>query len=283
MWQCGWLMPKEGAYYDINRFPLQNASSVRDVELFSYPSGKDEKLFTGWSRKIISIKKNERFPFLGRTCPGIFEMVQLLRGHEQAFIDFLQNVQIAEALMDKVLEHKIDYYNRAIDILNSNHVEHFIISESDDFGAQNGLLIGEEMYRKFVKTRHQELFSFIKKKSNNRAFIELHSCGSIRKLIPDLIEAGVEILNPVQTTAEDMEPALLKRDFGTEIVFHGGGIDTQHLLPKGSKREIEDGVKRNIDMLALGGGFIFSPIHSIQYDVPFENFIVMLREFRKNA
>ena len=111
--------------------------------------------------------------------------------------------------------------------------------------------------------------------------IFLHSCGSIRPIIPDLIDAGVDILNPVQFTAKDMELKGLKKDFGRDITFWGGGIDTQSTLNKGAPQQVSDEVKRIIDVMAPGGGFVFAPVHNVQEDVPPENFWAMWETWEK--
>jgi uroporphyrinogen decarboxylase len=135
------------------------------------------------------------------------------------------------------------------------------------------------MYRKYVKPRHKELFNFIHSKTGAKIFI--HSCGSFRDVIPDLIEVGVDIINPVQFNAGRMEATGLKKDFGKDIVFWGGGVDTQRILPTGTVQEVKDCVKRQIEVLAPGGGFVFNTVHNIQADVPPQNLVAMLEAFKE--
>jgi uroporphyrinogen decarboxylase len=118
------------------------------------------------------------------------------------------------------------------------------------------------------------------KRGAPEAFVIFHSCGSVRKILPDLIDIGVEVLNPVQTTAAGMEPVALKRDFGKDVSFWGGGVDTQGVLPRGTPAEVRDDVRRNVDALAPGGGFVFCTVHNIQADVPPENVMAMVEELR---
>ena len=218
---------------------------------------------------------------LGRTCPGIFEMPAILCGHQKAMTDLALNPALSEAIMDRILELKLVYYRAAIERVLAGGVEHFIACESDDLGAQRGLLISPEMYRRMVKPRHAHLFSAIKTFSAGRAFVGLHCCGAIRELLPDLIESGVEVLNPIQVSAAGMDTRELKRDFGDALVFHGGGVDTQGTLVSGTAQQVRDEVRRRMDDLAPGGGFIFSPVHSIQHDVPFGNFMAMVEAYRR--
>jgi uroporphyrinogen decarboxylase len=115
------------------------------------------------------------------------------------------------------------------------------------------------------------------------AKVMFHSCGNVRPIIPDFIEMGIDILNPVHITATGMEPSMLKKDFGRDIVFWGGGVDTQKVLPSLSPQEVSDHVKRNIEALAPGGGFVFATVHNIQSEVPPANIIAMLDTLNKNG
>lgn len=148
-----------------------------------------------------------------------------------------------------------------------------IIRLGDDLGMNTGPLMGPEMYRKLFKPRHTILCNFINTHSSMHTFI--HSCGSIYKLIPDLIEAGFEILNPVQTNARDMQPERLKKEFGASVTFWGGGADTRSILNMGTPEQVKDHVRGNIEVLSPGGGFIFNTIHNILPDVPPQNIVAM--------
>jgi uroporphyrinogen decarboxylase len=130
-----------------------------------------------------------------------------------------------------------------------------------------------DTYRTFFKPRHAALNAYVHERTTLKTF--LHSCGSIHKLLPDLIEAGVDIINPVQITAKDMEPWRLKADFGTDITFWGGGADTRKVLPHGTPDEVKDHVRQNIDTFAPGGGFVFVPAHNMLPDIPPQNIEAM--------
>jgi uroporphyrinogen decarboxylase len=284
-WNCLWLMPTDGKYYDIVRFPLADVQEPSDLKDHIWPAEDSPLIFDRMEKEADeSFNIHQRGLVLGRTCPGIFEMLHILCGHEKALEDIAANPGLSEHIMDRILELKLTYYKSAIDRLNKAGVEFYIISESDDLGTQNSLLISPTMYRRLVKPRHAELFREIKKYSKGKAFIELHSCGAVREIIPDLIESGVEILNPVQVSAAGMDDTRsLKKDFGKDIVFHGGGVDSQFTLPYATPAEVKEEVKRRINDLADGGGFIFTPVHSIQYDVPFENFIAMIEAYKESV
>jgi uroporphyrinogen decarboxylase len=136
------------------------------------------------------------------------------------------------------------------------------------------------MFRRQLKPRLKVLFERIKQLAP-QARIFFHSCGSVRPLLPDFIELGVEILNPIQVGAAGMEPAALKRDFGHELVFWGGGVDTQTVLPYGTPQQVRAEVRRSVDALAPGGGFVFNTVHNIQADVPPENILAMWESMRE--
>ena len=141
----------------------------------------------------------------------------------------------------------------------------------DDVAGQNGWLIRPDLYRKMIKPKERRPVDAVKKKTKAKLFY--HSCGATRELIPDLIDLGFDILNPVQVSAKGMDTKKLKADFGRDIVFWGGGVDTQRVLPFGAPHEVADEVKRRIDDLAPGGGFVFAAVHNIQAFVPPENIV----------
>jgi len=149
-----------------------------------------------------------------------------------------------------------------------------VVIEADDMAGQGRLLFSPNTYREFVKPRHTRLFSAIKRRAPNVKIL-FHSCGAVRPLIGDLIEAGVDILNPVQKSAAGMDLLELKREFGNDIVFWGGGVDTQYALPRGTPAEVRADVRRTVEALAPGGGFVFATIHNAQADVPPQNFMAM--------
>jgi uroporphyrinogen decarboxylase len=136
-----------------------------------------------------------------------------------------------------------------------------------------------DCYKEMIWPYQKELFGYIKKKAD--VFVLLHSCGSVYRFIPHLIEAGVDALNPVQVSAAEMDSANLKTEFGKDITFWGGGCDTQRVLNQGTANEIEDEVKRRINDFAPGGGFVFTQVHNIQPDVPPANVMAMIEAFDK--
>ena len=193
---------------------------------------------------------------------GPFEGGCFLRGHANFCMDFYTNPSYAEAVMDKVTDSMIRFWGHILDEIG-DYIQ--IAAQGDDVGMQQNTYISPEMYRKYVKPRKTRLFDFIKSKTDAKIFY--HSCGSVYDLVPDFIEEGVDILNPVQRSAAKMDIRKLKSEFGKDISFWGGGIDVQQQLPFFSPDEIEEVVKETLDIMAPGGGFIFFPSHNIQADV----------------
>lgn len=197
-------------------------------------------------------------------------------GFEDFFTDMILNPSRVDTILDKITEIKFIFWDQVLD--NMGDLLDVVV-EADDLGTQRGLLISPKMYRKYIKPRQKALFDFIKKKVDVKIYF--HSCGSILELIPDFIDVGVDILNPIQVNAVGMCTKYLKQQFGQDLVFWGGGIDTQRILPSGSPQEIREEVKKRIDDLAPGGGFVFSTIHNIQADVPPENIMAMWEALRE--
>jgi uroporphyrinogen decarboxylase len=149
-----------------------------------------------------------------------------------------------------------------------------VIKLGDDLGSQQGPLMSPHAYRAIVKPYHVELFGFIHRQTAARLY--LHTCGSVFRLLPDLIDAGVEILNPVQVSAAGMDTRRLKAEFGDRLSFWGG-IDTQHVLPHGTLEDVACEVERRIADLGPGGGYVLASVHNVQADVPVENLLTMYR------
>ena len=152
------------------------------------------------------------------------------------------------------------------------------ISETD-FGGQRGLLFSREVFRELFKPYFREINDWVHKHTGWKAFY--HTCGSVAELLEDFIEIGIDIINPVQYSAEHMDLSILKRDFGSRIVLWGGGVDTQRVLPFGKPGEVEREVINNIQVLAKGGGFIFCAVHNIQANIPTENLKALVETFKK--
>jgi uroporphyrinogen decarboxylase len=219
-----------------------------------------------------------RAVFVGSICGGLSEGLFKMRGFEDGYMDLAAEPARARQVMERILEIKLAYWDRVLRELGEL-VD--VVGEADDLGGQDRPLFSPTTYRSLVKPLQRELFSFIRARTSARIF--LHSCGAIRELIPDLIEIGVDILNPVQVSAVGMDGAGLKRDFGRDLTFWGGGVDTQRILGAGTPDEVRAEVLRRVADLREGGGFVFAAVHNIQPNVPADNILAMwsaLREVR---
>lgn len=266
--------PKNGYWFSLVKHPMDtvNFESAGLVENHNWPDAGNKQRFTGLREKAIKFRKKDKIVITKGFCAGLFEMHQRVRGMENAMLDPFLFPTNSDKLIGKLADLKIEFWDALLDEVG-DVVD--IVGEGDDYGTQQSQLIAPEHFREYYKTHFERILDFIKKKAPNIKII-FHSCGNVRPIIPDLIEMGVDILNPVHITATGMEPFQLKKDFGNDIVFWGGGADTQKVLPTGTLQEVKDDVKRNIDALAPGGGFVFTTVHNIQAEVPPQNIIVML-------
>ncbi len=279
-WGITYTKPKDGGlYFDIVRSPLADARTVADVENHPWPDPVDEQ------RIGSSVTEAERVAretdcclVVGCMMAGLLEMGCWMRGFENFYMDLAMGTAVGEAILEKLTEIKLAYWGALLPRLGG-HVD--VVRQGDDYGGQNGLLISRDTYRKCFFPRYRTIFEFLKKTAEKEVFTFLHSCGSVRELIPDFIECGVDVLNPVQVAAAGMDTKELKREYGRDIAFWGGGVDTQHVLPRGSAEEVRDEVRRRIDDLSPGGGFVFGTVHNIQGDVPPENILTMWKTYRQ--
>jgi uroporphyrinogen decarboxylase len=279
-WGIEWKMPVvKGHYYDMLKRPLEEAETIRDITNFPWPDPVDPARFAALKQRADKyVFEDKKAYILGRQYAGIWETALWMSGFEKFFCDMMLNEEFAHALMDKITELKMQYWEKALESVGENVL---VVSEADDLATQNSLLCSVDLYKKIVHPYHKKLFSFIKKKAKNKVYIFYHTCGAVKPLIPFLIDEGVDILNPVQVNAVDMDTKMLKREFGKDLTFWGGGVDTQHVLPFGTPEEVREEVKRRMEDLAPGGGFVFSAVHNVQSDVPPENFMAMWETLRK--
>lgn len=207
---------------------------------------------------------------------NLLEWGQFLYGIENFLCELAAHPRKVERLLDRLVEVHLETLDRILPALDG-YVQ--ILQMGDDLGSQTGAQISPAMYRRFFKPRHAEIYRRIKEKSRMAVF--LHSCGSIEELLPDLIDIGVDIINPVQTSAARMDPVHLKREYGKDLVFWGGGCDTQRVLPRGTPAEIEAHVRDRIRIFGPGGGFVFATVHNIMANVPPENIVALYEAVKR--
>ncbi len=278
-WSFVHHFPKNGYWFSLVKSPLDEVDfeQKKIVENFPWPDAGNKLRFAGLREKAIQFRSEDKIVMTKGLCAGLFEMHQRVRGVTNAMIDPLMFPVNSDKLVGKLADLKMEFWDAALDELG-DVVD--IIGEGDDYGTQLSQLISPEQFRTYYKPHFIRVLNFIKEKAPGVKLM-FHSCGNVRPIIPDLIEMGIDVLNPVHITATGMEPAQLKRDFGESIVFWGGGVDTQKVLPAGTQQEVTDDVKKNIEALAPGGGFVFSAVHNIQAEVPPENIMAMWKTMMK--
>ena len=262
-------MPEGCYYFESCNPPMKNSKSSEDIENFKWHFFTDEYL-KQIEKKAKHLFEETNYAIMGGFGGNILELGQAYRGWDQFMIDLAIEQNFAAELMDKMVEvhlKNLEGYLQAV----GKYIQ--IIQMGDDLGTQNAPQISPDMYREMIKPRHKKIYQYVKE--NSDLFLFLHSCGSVYDLIPDLIDDGVEILNPVQTSAKKMEPQILKKEFGDKLTFWGGGVDTQYILPKGTPEQIIEDVSEQLKIFAPGGGFVFAPIHNIQANILPENIVTL--------
>lgn len=208
---------------------------------------------------------------LGLFGGNLLEMGQVMYGLENFFLLLAGEPKRAHAFLDRLTELHLANLERFVSAVG-DQID--IVLFGDDLGSQRGPLISPAMYREFFKPRHGAMWKRAHELSG--AKVMLHCCGGVRELLPDLIEAGLDAINPVQISCRGMDPAGLKRDFGRELVFWGGGCDTQEVLRRGTPTETREHVRRLLEVWSPGGGYVFQQVHNVLADVPPENIVAML-------
>jgi uroporphyrinogen decarboxylase len=273
-------MPAGGLYFEPSYAPLAGITEVEQldefheaIESFDWPGFADEGLPV-MTQRAKHLHQRSGAAVVLNLQVHLLAAGQILRGYEQFMMDLLAEPALADALLAKLVAA---YKRRAARVLGllGQYVD--VVLVNDDLGTQNGPMMSAACYRARLLPAQRELFGFIKQQFTGKLL--MHSCGAVREFILDLIDIGVDALNPVQVSAAGMDSAQLKRDFGGQMTFWGGGCDTQRVLRSGSRRDVFDEVKRRIDDFAPGGGFVFTQVHNIQPDVPAENLLAMFEAF----
>lgn len=276
-------MPRVGYFFDaLNRQEPLNEDKLNpeeNLEEFEILSEKDLEYYDIMTRKIYDETDLGIYVTLPGTAFGDIALVPApwmkspkgIRDVEEWYMSLL----IRQDYIHKIFEKQCEIALKNIELLAKVIGERaqVVFLSGTDFGTQTGLFNSVESYRDLFKPYQKALNDKIHEITNWKTFI--HSCGAIYELIPDFIEAGFDILNPVQISAEGMDARRLKSDFGKDIVFWGGGIDTQHTLPFGTPDEVYKEVRKNIEIFADGGGYVFNSVHNVQSNVPLENILAM--------
>ena len=265
-----WSMPDEQQLFmDISHHPLAEAT-IADLDDYPFPMGNDPTRFTGVREEASRLRRDTPYGICTAISGVVYEVCWYMRGLERWFIDMIENPAFCASLLDKILRYWLDFetgFLRQIGDLVD------VVMIGDDLAGQDGPLFSPDFYRRIVKPRQAKLVQHIK--SLTEAKVWYHTCGSCIEYIPDLLDNGIDILNPVQISAKNMEPGSLKTKYGDRLVFWGGGIDSQATLPFAAPQEIRAQVRGNLELLKPGGGYVFNNVHNIQYGVPPENIVAL--------
>ena len=274
-WLDWWGIRKRmiGPFEEVVEPPLARAQTIADVEAHPWPD-PDWFDYDGlrpdceaWSDYALVIRDS------GPDATCVLRLAMFLRGMEQLMMDLAMNPDLARAIIGQAEAFYLELDRRIFEAVGDLTDIHFI---ADDVGVQDGLMISPRMFSKFVSP---SLVRFIDQAHHYNQKVMYHTCGSVRRLIPDFIEMGVDILNPIQTSAEGMVPAELKREFGDALCFHGA-MDIQTVLSRGTTTQVRDEVKRLCDVLGPGGGFILAPTNNVMPETPVENVIALYETAR---
>ena len=260
-----------GMYWEQNEFPLKGAT-VQDLDTYRWPNPDsiDLALVEEYARQAKHLYEDTDYIVCAEhPVYGVFELGCWMCG----FDDFLLKMGIDPDFVFKFFDKIWEYQKRVTEIYYGALGKYIHYTTSgDDFATQSSLFVSVEMFSEMIKPYLKKRIAYTKQ-FTDAAFLH-HSCGSVFPLIGELIDAGVDILNPIQPKAAFMSPENLKSTWGDRIVFHGG-IDTQEILPFGNKESVEAAVRHTIDVMNVNGGYIFAAAHNIQEDVPPQNLVYM--------
>ncbi len=274
-WGASYRMPENGYYYDYHTHPLAAAKTLEDLDQYPWPDPLDPSRYQGLKDAVmLADQQNQQAIMLTIAPAGSWEHTWTLRGPEQAMMDLILNRDLYEEILDRTVNFQIQQWTEALKLVGGM-VD--VVSMSDDFGTQTGPMVSQDLYRSIFKPRLVRVIENIKKYTD--ASIYMHTDGSVYDFLPDMIEAGVEVINPVQKECRNMEPARLKKEFGDQLVFWGASVVTRN-LEFGSPEEIRREARESIKILAPGGGYVYGPIHNVQPLVPPENIVALLEAAR---
>ena len=268
-WGVIWVRP-EGGHYINTVGPFQaKEPALSDLEEYNWPNPRDPGRVKGLKERAIKLREETDFAIVLSLPFSIVRECQRVRG----FAEWMEDLLINPALAEAVMEHTLMVAAGTAEFLLEEVGEYVdVVLFPDDMGFQDRPYMRPELYRQKVKPYHRRLVDAIKSKT--KAKVLMHSDGSVYAIIPDLIDVGIDALNPVQVSANDMGSERLKAEFGGSLSFWGA-IDTHWALPSGTPEDVRNEVKTRMRDLAPGGGYIMASVHNIQADVPPENIVAM--------
>ncbi|OUO81082.1 hypothetical protein B5F53_00440 [Blautia sp. An249] len=245
--------------YDFVKNPLEEAD-LEELENFEFPDPVDDTRFAGFREQVKQLYDETDKAIVLNPPYGcqIMAVEAWLTGFERHYCDIATDHEFLHALSKRLLDWYEKWLDRALDEVGE-YIS--VVACADDLGIQSGPMIRPETYRELFQPYHKQLYNYIKERTDAKIF--LHSCGSVVQFMDDMIENGVEILNPVQVTAKDMDTQYLKKNWGDRLTFWGGGCNAQKILPFGTVEEVKEEVHRRVRDLKPQGGFVFAPIHNV--------------------
>jgi uroporphyrinogen decarboxylase len=275
-WGCGWAKKGDSTHYIPAESPLKDAT-LEDLEKYDWPDPDNPERFVGISERARELYENSNYAVYGNVINNnIFLRATYLRGFTQFLMDLVSDEQFSHALLQQIVKIQaritsnfLDQCGKYIDIFRAG----------DDIATQENLIMSPDCYRKMIKPHQKAYFASIKERTD--AKLLFHSCGAIYPALDDLIEIGVDVLNPIQVTCDLMsDTKKLKEEFGDRLSFCGG-IDTQRLLPLGTPDDVMRETCRIISDMGHGGGYLLAAVHNFQEEVPPENILSMFAAVKK--
>lgn len=268
-WGVTWSRPEGGHFISTDGpFYRIEEPAVADLDRLEWPDPADPGRYRGLRERARALHEETDYAVVLTMPVGPVHLCQFMRGYGEWLEDLLLAPEFAEGMLARVTDVWAAIADRALREAGP-YVD--VVMYGDDVGTQSACLVRPELYRQVIKPYHRRMAETVKRHGKP---ILYHSCGSVYRLIPDLIDVGVDVLNPVQVTATDMDTGRLKREFGRDLGFWGG-INTQQVLPLGTPADVRAEVRRRIDDLAPGGGYVLCAVHNVQPEVPPENVVAM--------
>ena len=277
-WRVPWTKAPGSFYTFPSDYPMK-AAEMEEIEKFPWPDPLESSRFDGLREKAQQLFRETEYALVadGTTGVGVFDMSWHLRGMENILMDMILHPDFTAALFQRLTDFYVGVYQKYMEAVG-DYIQMVIYYE--DLSGQDGPLMSPELYRKFIKPCHRRIIKAIKE--HTKAKLCVHTCGSVYAFLDDYVDLGVEVINPVQISARDMDPHRLKQKYGSVLSFQGG-IDTQRFLPRATPAEVEEEVRRMIGILGRGGGYLFTSCHSIQPDVSPEKIVALFDSAAKHG
>ena len=269
-------MPAGSYWYDLMECVLFGEITAQDILRYPWPDPTDPGRTRGVRQMALELREKGDYALVLSVSIGTVHVSQYLRGFADWYKDMASDRKLMGTLMDAITDVTMEMARRLM-LEVGDLVE--IVFTGDDLGTQNGLQVHPDTYREVIKPRHARFLRQVKEMCPH-AKIGFHSCGSVYSVLADLIDVGVQALNPIQVPAGDMDPIRMKREYGDKLAFWGA-VDTQHVLPHGTPEDVKAEVERRIAELGEGGGYMLCGVHNLQPDVPIGNILTMYDHARE--